>query len=329
MTMRRWISGRGLAALAFAAVAAFAAGAGRASDFPTRPVTIVVPFPAGGTTDVVARLLGERLTAALGQPVIIENRGGASTTIGAMAVAGAPKDGYTLLLASASTFTTIPHVMKVRYGLADFEPVSMVVKVPFAFVVKKDFPARTLAEYRAYALAHPGTINNATNGAGSLVHLAGEVVAKELGIKITQVHYRGAAPATTDMMAGIVDSNVEALTNAVPNVQAGAYRALAVLSPERLPQMPDTPTFAELGYPKVQAASWFAMLAPAGTPKDIVERLSREIDRIVETPEFAARMQEIGNLAVTMKPDELRAFIAKESAFWGGIVAEAGVKVSQ
>lgn len=300
-----------------------------AADYPTRPVTLIVPFPAGGTTDVVARLLGERLTAALGQPVVIENRGGASTTIGAMAAAGAPKDGYTFLLASASTFTTIPHVMKVRYSLADFEPIAMVVKVPFAFVVKKDFPAKTLAEFRDYALAHPNAINNATNGAGSLVHLAGEVIARELGIKLTHVHYRGASPAMTDMLAGVVDSNVEALTNAVPNVRAGAYRALAVLSPERLPQLPDVPTFTELGYPKVVAASWFAVLAPANTPQPIADRLIAAINKIVRTPDFAARMEEIGNVASTMSPDELKTYIAKESAFWGAVIRDIDVKVAQ
>lgn len=298
-----------------------------AADYPTRPVTLTVPFPAGGATDVVARLLAERVGPSLGQPMVIENRGGASTTIGATAVANAPKDGYTLLLASASTFTTIPHVMKVRYSLEDFEPISLVVKVPFAFVVKKDFPAKTLAEFRALALAKPGTVNNATNGPGSLVHLAGEVAARELGVKVTHVHYRGAAPAMQDIMAGVMDSNVEALTNAVPNVAAGAYRALAVLSPERLPQMPDVPTFVELGYPKVQAESFFAVLAPAGTPREVTARLSAEIDRVVRSADFKARMEEIGNVAVPMGPAELRSFIAKESALWGEVIRQAGVKV--
>ena len=323
--MAGWMAWRVLGALAAAAV--FAGPPARAADYPVRPVTLVVPFPAGGTTDVVARLLAERLTPGLGQQIVIENRGGASTTIGATVVANAQKDGYTLLLASASTFTTIPHVMKVRYTLADFEPISMVVKVPFAFVVKKDFPAKTLAEFRAHALARPTAVNNATNGPGSLVHLAGEVAARELGVKVTHVHYRGAAPATQDMMAGIVDSNVEALTNAVPNVQAGAYRALAVLSSQRLPQMPDVPTFAELGYPKVQAESWFAVLAPAGTPAEVTARLSAEIDKVVRSPDFAKRMEEIGNVAVPMGPAELKDFIAKESTLWGGVIREAGVKI--
>ncbi len=323
--MAGWMAWRVLGALAAAAV--FAGPPARAADYPVRPVTLVVPFPAGGTTDVVARLLAERLTPGLGQQIVIENRGGASTTIGATVVANAQKDGYTLLLASASTFTTIPHVMKVRYTLADFGPISMVVKVPFAFVVKKDFPAKTLAEFRAHALARPTAVNNATNGPGSLVHLAGEVAARELGVKVTHVHYRGAAPATQDMMAGIVDSNVEALTNAVPNVQAGAYRALAVLSSQRLPQMPDVPTFAELGYPKVQAESWFAVLAPAGTPAEVTARLSAEIDKVVRSPDFAKRMEEIGNVAVPMSPAELKDFIAKESTLWGGVIREAGVKI--
>lgn len=312
-----------------AAAAALATPRAEAADYPARPIKLVVPFPAGGTTDVVARLLADRVSPSLGQQMIVENRGGASTTLGAMAVANASKDGYTLLLASASTFTTVPHVMNVQYGLADFEPISMVVKVPFAFVVKKDLPAKTLGEFRAYALAHPGAINNATNGAASLVHLAGEVVAMELGIKVTHIHYRGAAPATADMLAGTVDSNVEALTSALPNVQEGSYRALAVLSPERLPQLPNVPTFTELGYPKVQAASWFAVLAPAGTPRAITDRLSAEIDRIVRAPDFAARMEQIGNVATTMSPAELKTLIANESAFWGEVVRQADIKIGQ
>jgi tripartite-type tricarboxylate transporter receptor subunit TctC len=277
----------------------------------------------------VARLLAQPLGLQLGQPVVIDNRGGAATTIGAMAVANAPKDGHTLLLASATTFTTVPHIMKVRYGLSDFEPVSMVVKVPFAFVVKKDFPAKTIDEFRAYALAQPGAVNNATNGAGSLVHLAGELVAKELGIKVTQVHYRGAAPATTDMLAGVVDSNVEALTSALPNVRTGAYRALAVLSPQRLPQLPDVPTFVELGYPNVQVETFFAVLAPAGTPHAVIDRLSHEINRVVKAADFASRMQEIGNLAVGMTPEELKTYITQESAKWGRVVKESGIEVEQ
>src|SRR6185369_9796668 len=211
-------------ALAVTALVPFSAGAQDASNWPNRPVTMVIPYPPGGTSDVVGRILAQRLREELGQTFIAENKAGAATAIGATAVARAPKDGYTALLSAGTTFTVIPHLNdKLQYKLEDFEPVAAVCTVPFAFVVKKDFPAKDLGEY----------------------------IATGLDLKMTQVHYEGAAPATMDMIAGIVDSNVEALTSAVPNVNAGQYRALAVLSNERQPLLPNVPTFKELGYPSI------------------------------------------------------------------------------
>lgn len=289
---------------------------------------MVVPFPPGGTTDIVARILTEQLSADLGKQVIIENRGGASTSIGAQYVAGADKDGYTLLFASATTFTTNPHLLaSIKYKLEDFAPVAMVVKVPFAFVVKKDFPATDVAAFRAYALANPNKVNNATNGPGSTVHLMGEVVARGLGVKLPHVHYRGAAPAMNDMLAGVVDSNVEALTNTVPNHKAGMYRAIAVLSEERLPQLPDVPTFKELGFPSIVGATWFAVFAPAGTPQPVVDKLSASINRILKTPEFAKKMEPIGNQPWPMLPAELDAHVKSERDRLGKLIREANITV--
>lgn len=299
-----------------------------AQTYPDRNITMVVPFPPGGTTDIVARIVTDQLSTDLGKQVVIENRGGASTSIGAQYVAGADKDGYTLLFASATTFTTNPHLLaSIKYKLEDFAPVAMVVKVPFAFVVKKDFPAADIAAFRAYALAHPNQVNNATNGPGSTVHLMGEVVARGLGVKLQHVHYRGAAPAMNDMLAGVVDSNVEALTNTVPNHNAGMYRALAMLSEERLPQLPDVPTFKELGYPSIVGSTWFAVFAPAGTPGPVLDKLSAAITRIVKTPEFAQKMAPIGNQPWPMTPTELDAHVKGERDRLGKLIREANIKV--
>src|SRR6185369_12130168 len=294
-------------ALAVTALVPFSAGAQDASNWPNRPVTMVIPYPPGGTSDVVGRILAQRLREELGQTFIAENKAGAATAIGATAVARAPKDGYTALLSAGTTFTVIPHLNdKLQYKLEDFEPVAAVCTVPFAFVVKKDFPAKDLREYIAYGKANPGKINNATNGQGSMVHLLGEMIATGLDLKMTQVHYKGAAPATMDMIAGIVDSNVEALTSAVPNVNAGQYRALAVLSNERQPLMPNVPTFKELGYPSIVGETWYAVFTPVGTPKPIVDKLNAALRKITTSPGFAESMRKIGNEPKSSTPGELR-----------------------
>jgi tripartite-type tricarboxylate transporter receptor subunit TctC len=260
-------------------------------------------------------------------PVIIDNKAGAATAIGATYVARAPKDGYTLLLSSGSTFTVTPNLNdKLPYKLDDFEPVAAVATVPFAFVVKKGFPANNMAEFVAYAKANPGKINNATNGQGSMVHLLGELVASGLDIKMTQVHYKGAAPAMVDMMGGVVDSNVEALTNAVPNVNAGQYRALAVLSAERMPLLPDTPTFRELGYPSVVGETWYGVFAPAGTPKPAIDKLNTALRAITTSASYIDAMRKVGNEAKSSTPAELRETTMEQSRLWASLIKRLNIK---
>lgn len=313
--------------LALTALVPFSAGAQDAANWPNRPVTMVIPYPPGGTSDVVGRILAQRLREELGQTFIAENKAGAATAIGATAVARAPKDGYTVLLSAGTTFTVIPHLNdKLQYKLEDFEPVAAVCTVPFAFVVKKDFPAKDLREYIAYGKANPGKINNATNGQGSMVHLLGEMIATGLDLKMTQVHYKGAAPATMDMMAGIVDSNVEALTSAVPNVNAGQYRALAVLSNERQPLMPNVPTFKELGYPSIVGETWYAVFTPVGTPKPIVDKLNAALRKITTSPGFAESMRKIGNEPKSSTPAELRDITMQQSRYWGDLIKRLNIK---
>jgi tripartite-type tricarboxylate transporter receptor subunit TctC len=295
-------------------------------NWPNKPISLIVPYPPGGTSDVVGRQLAQRLREELGQQVIVENKAGAATAIGATHVARAPKDGYTLLLSAGTTFTVNPHFNdKLQYKLEDFEPVALVCTVPFAFVVKKDFPAKTLKEYAAYAKANPNKINNATNGQGSMVHLLGEMIATGLDVKMTQVHYKGAAPAMMDVIGGVVDSNVEALTNAVPNVKAGQYRALAVLSAERQALMPDVPTFRELGYPDIVGETWYGVFAPAGTPKPVVDKLNAALRKITSSPAFVDGMRKIGNEAKSGSPADLLATTQEQSKVWGGLIKRLNI----
>ena len=316
--------------LALAALATLAASAtlpALAQDgWPNKPISLVVPYPPGGTSDVVGRQLAQRLREELGQPVIVENKAGAATAIGATHVARAPRDGYTLLLSAGTTFTVNPHFNdKLQYKLEDFAPVALVCTVPFAFVVKKDFPAKTLKEYAAYAKANPDKINNATNGQGSMVHLLGEMIATGLDVKMTQVHYKGAAPAMMDVIGGVVDSNVEALTNAVPNVKAGQYRALAVLSAERQALMPDVPTFRELGYPDIVGETWYGVFAPAGTPQPVVDKLNAALRKITSSPAFVDGMRKIGNEAKSGSPADLLATTQEQSKVWGGLIKRLNI----
>ncbi|MDH4391340.1 MAG: tripartite tricarboxylate transporter substrate binding protein [Aquabacterium sp.] len=314
--------------LALAGLIALAPGWALAQDpWPARPVTLVVPYPPGGTSDVIGRLLAQRLKDELGQTFVVENKAGAATAIGASFVARAPKDGYTVLLSAGTTFTVNPNFNdKLAYKLDDFEPVAPVATVPFAFVVKKDFPAKTIKEFAAYAKANPGKVNNATNGQGSMVHLLGELIATGLEVKLTQVHYKGAAPATMDMLAGVIDSNVEALTSAVPNVNAGQYRALAVLSTERLPLLPDVPTFRELGYPSVMGETWFAVFAPAGTPRPVIDKLNAALRKITTSSSFGEAMRKIGNEAKSGSPADLRATTLEQAQLWGDLIRRLNIK---
>ncbi len=315
------------AALLTAALAPQAATAQTAQAWPTRPISLVVPYPPGGTSDVVGRYLGERLREELGTTVVVENKAGAATAIGAAHVARAANDGYTLLLSAGTTFTTNPHMNeKLAYRLEDFAPVALVGTVPFAFVVKKDLPARNVSEFVAYAKANAGKVNNATNGQGSMVHLLGELVGQGLGVTLNQVHYKGAAPATADMMGGFVDSNVEALTSAVPNVTTGRYRALAVLSEQRLPLLPDVPTFKELGYPSIVGETWYAVFAPAGTPAPIVERLNAALRKVVESQGYAEFMRKHGNEPRSSTPAELLELTRQQHRSWGELIKRLNLK---
>ncbi|MBO9353410.1 tripartite tricarboxylate transporter substrate binding protein [Bordetella petrii] len=318
-----------LAALVLAATAPFSsfAQSGSAADWPARPVTLVVPFPAGGLSDVIGRQLATLLQEELGQNVIVENRAGAATAIGASFVARAPKDGYTLLLSSGSTFTVLPHLKdKLAYKLADFDPVGTVCISPYVFVVRHGFPAKTLDEFIAYAKANPGKINNATTGQGSMVHLLGELVASSLGISVTQVHYKGTAPLKVDMIGGQVDATEDTMGSALPSVQDGKYRALAMMTAERQAVMPDIPTFKELGYPSVIGETLYAVFAPAGTPEPIIEKLNTVLRKVTTSPRFGEAMRGIGNEPKASTPAELREITMQQSQQLGDLIKRLNLK---
>ncbi len=298
---------------AAASPAAFAQS-DQATDWPTRTVTLVVPFPAGGLSDVIGRQLAVLLQKELGQTVIIDNKAGAATAIGATFVARAPKDGYTLLLSSGSTFTVLPHLnSKVGYKLTDFDPVAMVCVAPYVFVVKKDFPAQTLSEFVTYAKNNPGKINNATTGQGSMVHLLGELVASSLGIEMTQVHYRGSSPLMVDMFSGIVDTTEDTMGSALPNIQSGKYRPLAMMTDKRQSVLPEVPTFKELGYPSVIGETLYAVFAPAGAPKPIIDKLNATLRKITTSADYGQSTRKLGNEPKSSTPEELRDLTLQQS----------------
>lgn len=292
-------------------------------DWPSKPIKLVVPYPAGGNTDIVGRQLAKQMQEELGQAIVVENRAGAATAIGTSYVARSKNDGYTLLLSAGTTFTINPHVQEdLPYELEDFIPVTPVASIPFAFVVRQDFPAENLQEFIDYAKEHPGEINNATNGMGTMVHLLGVVMAQGLDIDVSHIHYRGAAPAATDLMAGVVDSNIEALANAVPNIEAEKYRALAVLSEERLSLLPDVPTFTELGYPTIIGESWSGIYAPSGTSQDIILKLNESLKTILNSDEYKEKMRQLGNTAEYSSSQEFDAITKEQSQGWKTLIGD-------
>ena len=306
-----------------------AAEASGERTYPRQPVTIVVPFPAGGTTDVLARIVAEELRARLGGTFIVENRGGGGSAIGTAHVARSEKDGHTLLLTSASTFTAVPHLMKnIGYAVVDFEPLSVIARSPFAFVVRKGLPAKNLAEFVAYAKANPGKLNNATNGASTTTHILGELTARVLGVELHQVHYRGAAPAMKDLLSEVVDTSVDAVTTTSPLVGDGQIRAIATLGRERPPQLPDVPTFRELGYDGLEHDVWFGVLAPQGTPQDIVVKLNQTLNDISASPTFRKRAADLGMVTSSDSLPAVKAYVLKDIESWGNIIRTLDLKTN-
>ncbi|WP_158639161.1 Bug family tripartite tricarboxylate transporter substrate binding protein [Elioraea rosea] len=310
------------AAAASIPVRAHAQGAGA---WPNGPIRFVVPFAPGGTTDIMARLVGERLQARLGVPVVVENRAGAGATVGSQMVASAPPDGQTIVMSNIASHAISPSVYRgVRYDpVKDFAHIAMVTVNPSVMVANPKFEAQSLAEYIALAKARPGQVNYATSGAGSSNHMIGVRLGLAAGIELVHVPYRGAGPAMTDVIAGVVGVMFDSLPSASSHIRAGSVKALAVSSEERNPAFPDVPTFREQGV-DIVSYSWFGISAPAGTPAAIVERLNAETRASIAEPAVAARLDELGGSPRDWSAAEFTAFVAKEYETWAPVVKASG-----
>jgi tripartite-type tricarboxylate transporter receptor subunit TctC len=298
----------------------------KAQDFPTKPVKVIVPYAAGGGADILARLVGQELSQRLKQPVIVENQGGGSNTIGMRSVAAAPKDGYTLGLATP-VFVMTPSLMKNHpYDtLKDFTPVAMIGFTPLVLVVHPSVPAKTTQEFIALAKSKPGTLNFASLGAATTQGLAASMFNFMTGIDAVQVPYKGSAPGVTDLLAGNVQFMFNALPSMLQHVQAGKLRALGVSGAKRSSQLPEIPAIKD-AVPGYEVTTWYTFVAPAGTPRAVVERLNREISTIVEAPEMKEKLKGQGLEADAMKPDELAALFKSETAKWAKVIKDAKIQ---
>lgn len=314
--------------LCAAACLAFSASAALAQAYPSKPIKIVAPFGPGGFTDVVARILGLKLGEALGQPVIIENKPGAGSMIGTDFVAKAPPDGHTLVIVS-STHVISPWIYKnVPYDpIKAFAPVSKLVDSPYVLLVNPKVPARNVQEFIALAKARPDDIHYASSGNGSAQHLIGGLFASMTGAPLKHVPYRSSNLAITDLVSGVVESSFAGVPNALAQVPNGRVRALAVTGARRIAQLPNVPTMQEAGVAGYDATIWLALLAPAGTPKDIINRLNSEIAKIMATPESQKAMFDAGVEVSLSTPEALSQLMSRELDKWGKVVKETGIKL--
>ena len=295
--------------------------------FPEKAITLVVPSAPGGTTDFVARLVSDQLAQALGQPVIIDNKAGAAGNIGNQAVARAKPDGHTLLVGYSGYQVGNPHLFK-KAGwdpIKDFEPVAMMARAPQLVVMRAGLPFKTMQELVAYAKANPGKLNFASSGAGSIQHIAGEMLQQQTGTSMTHVPYKGAGPAVQDLLGGNVDIFITTPASVVAQVKADKLKALGVTGSARLSSLPDVPTVTEAGFPQFKLDSWFALYAPAGTPADIVQTLNRAIGKILSQPEVQKKATESGTTVELMTPAQLGTYTRNELEFWGKVIKTANV----
>ena len=310
-------------ALLFCAASAFA------QSFPSKPLRLVVPFPPGGSTDILARALAQKLGEGLGQPVVIDNRGGAGGTIGAEAAAKAPADGHTIMMGHLGTLAVAPAIYKkLPYDpVKSFAPVALMALVPSVLVVNPHvLDVKSAQELIAYARAHPGKLTYGSGGLGSSSHLTTEYFKLATGTDILHVPYKGIGPMLTDLVSGQISMGLNGAPAVMPHVNAGRLRALAVSSAKRLEALPELPTLAESGVPGFEASGWYGIVAPAGTPRVAVDRLNAEIRRIVATPELKARLDQEGATAAAGSPEEFGAFIVSEIERWGAVLRKAGIQ---
>jgi tripartite-type tricarboxylate transporter receptor subunit TctC len=315
--------------IAIATLATPFAFAQSTANYPAKPVRLVVPFPAGGTTDILARAVAQTLSEAWGQQVIVDNRPGAGGNIGSDLVAKSKPDGYTLLMGTVGTHAINPSLYKnMPYDhVKDFAPVILVAGVPNVLVVNLSLPVHSVPELIAYAKANPGKLNFASSGNGTSIHLSGELFKAMTGVEMTHVPYKGSAPALTDLIGGQVQLMFDNLPSSLPFIKAGKLRALAVTSGARAAALPDLPTLAESGLPGFEASSWFGVLAPAGTPRDIVAKLNGAIAGWLASPEAKEKLLAQGAIAAGGAPDDFARHIGAETSKWAKVVKASGAHI--
>ena len=322
LSRRTWLLG----ATGFAALAA--TGPARTAEWPTAPIKIIVPYPPAGSTDIAARVVGQVMSEALKQPVIIDNRPGAAGNLGMEAAARAAPDGYTLVLATTAHAINMTLFKNLNYDtLKSFAPIALVSESPLILAVNPELPARSVSELIALAKAKPKSLNFASSGNGQSTHMAGELFCSMAAVQMTHVPYRGSAPAINDVIAGHVQLIFDTTFSALPHVEGGKLRALAVTSRKRLPSLPDVPTIDKSGLPGYEITAWNGFLAPAGTPKAITERLNREVVRALATSVVKERFDALSATYRATTPAEFEDYLRNEIKKWGDVVRESGAKI--
>ncbi len=297
-----------------------------AQSYPNKPIKLIVPFAPGGFTDVVARILGQKLSISLGQPFVIENKAGAGSTIGTDFVAKAAPDGYTFVMVSTTHVISPAIYPKLPYDpIKSFTPVSKLVDSAYVLMVNPKVPVNSVADFIALAKAQPDKIHYASSGNGSSQHLMGGMFASMTGTKLIHVPYKGSSGAASDLVAGVVESSFAGVPNAMAQVPAGRLKALAVTTSKRIPQLPDVPTMQEAGVPGYEASVWLGLLAPAGTPKDIVARLNAEIAKVMNAPDTKKELYAAGVESDISSPEVLGALMNREMDRWGKVIKDAGI----
>jgi len=305
-----------------------AQGIGKVSEYPTKPVRFVIPFPPGGTTEIQGRRLAESLMQRLGKPVVIDNRAGANGSIGMRIVAQSPADGYTIILANVGNWAVHPHLYKLDYDvLKDFSPIIHVATSPGVLVAHPSLPAKNVGELVALAALKPGELTYGSNGFGGFSHLAGELFAVLNKVKLTHVPYKGAAPVLTDLVGGQIRLSFNSVVPTLPFIKSGRLRALAATGTSRISLLPDLPTVAESGVQGYDAATWSAIGAVAGTPAPAIERLNREFAAILRSPEMQESARADGSIIHGGTPEQFSSYLKSEVAKYGKLVREAGIKI--
>lgn len=316
-----------LAALIAAVCAPGLVGAQSTAAWPQKPVTLVVGYAAGGATDVIARLVATKLGEQLGQPVVVDNRPGANSNLGAQIVAKAAPDGYTLYVYTIANTINASLYAKLGYDpVKDFEPIGLIAKIPNILVVNNNVPVKSVADYIRFAKESKDGITFASSGSGSSIHLSGEMFKMQTKLNMLHIPYKGSAPAVTDLLGGQVQSMFDNAPSALPHVKAGKLRPIAITSAQRSPLLPDVPTVAESGFPGFDVQSWFSLAAPAGTPQPIIAQLNAALNKALATPDVRQRLQDMAATPEPGTPEQLRSFAQAEIQRWREVVKQSGAK---